>query len=161
MTCVVSLSACGPAGGPDGRMLAIAQTDAGLVVRTSSDAGVMMEIDAGGPPPGCPSPTLESLREEVFVPTCSTGACHGGPTARLGLDLSLPLGQLRPRLSQAAMQSPSNLRLIEPNAIGSSYLYLKVFLPAPGIGERMPPGGQLKACELQALKDWINAGAVD
>lgn len=153
----LGLVGCGPAGGPaEGRRLYTADLapnpGSGL---SNPDAGA--PADAGGDP-DCPAPTLAALQEQVLLPYCSE--CHAGPTAPEGLDLSLPLAELSPRLAQAAHGSPSGMPLVAPGRRGGSFLYLKVFLETPLSGARMPKDRPaLTACQLDALGAWIDSGA--
>ena len=154
VTCLAGTWACDPAGGPSGHWLQIyadATTGSSTTTRPKPDAGP------------CPEPTLEAIRDEIFSPKCAVTGCHvtGVDPPKEDLDLSLPLADLRARLTQAAMQSPSGLPLIGGNDLGASYLYLKVFLTTPVAGERMPPRQPLERCEIDAIRDWIRAGASD
>jgi hypothetical protein len=151
-------SACGAAGGPGGRYVTPdpdPDPDAGI-----RDTGTMTSTvpDAGHRRPGCPAPTLESIRAEIFLPKCGTPTCHGGAEE---LDLTLPIDALRPRLLQPSTQSPSRLPLIAPSEVGRSWLYLKVFLDQPLAGDRMPPPPDppLTDCQKEAIEEWIKSGA--
>lgn len=162
---LVGLVACGPAVDIEGVLYdpsALNTTrDAGTRTSTQPrpDAGPRDAgpIDAGAP--RCPEPTLEALREKVFVPSCATGGCHTGPSASEGLRLDAMLLDLGARLRQPAAQSPSRMSLVTPGQPGASYLFLKVFLATPPGGGPMPPSGPLLDCELAALRRWIEAGA--
>ena len=133
------------------------QADAAQTATTAPDAGM---LDAGFDP--CPNPELTSIREKTFVPRCGLSGCHvGSATTAAGLNLTLEIDDLRTRLGRSSTQSPSRMKLIEPNRIGSSWLYLKIAFPQPVVGEQMPPTGALPKCELEAVADWISAGASD
>lgn len=160
------LAACGPAVDIEGvlydpRALNTGRRDAGTVTSTQPrpdagprDAGT---IDAGDP--RCPEPTLDSLREKVFLASCATGGCHSGATPSEALSLDALRLDLASRLRQPAAQSPSRMPLVTPGQPGASYLFLKVFLATPPAGGPMPPSGPLLDCELAALRRWIEAGA--
>lgn len=163
---VVLLAAgCGPAAEIDGPLFvpaALTAEDAGVRTATTStrrDAGPRdaSPIDAGDPT--CPEPTLESVRDRVFLTSCATSGCHTGPQAAQGLALDTLQLDLVSRLRQSAAQSPSSMPLVTPGQPGASYLYLKVFLPSPSVGDRMPPSAPLSACQLAGLRRWIEAGA--
>ena len=152
LAAALALTGCGSAGGPSGRYVA-ARPDAG----SSPDGGGAP--DAGTAGPTCPQPDLAEIRRLTFLPHCAISGCHDTSTTAAGLDLSSPLADLRALLAGTSSQSPSRMRLIQPGQIGQSYLYLKVFLPAPVAGERMPPGAPLPQCHLEALQTWIADGA--
>ena len=64
-------------------------------------------------------------------------------------------------LMQPAAQSPSGLPLVTPGATGSSYLYLKIAVRTPLIGERMPKDAEpLEDCRIEAVRKWIADGAL-
>lgn len=154
------LTACGPAGGPKGKLAngqALGQgaigTDGG-VPRGPVDAGW---VDAGA---DCPAPDLEDLRARVFVPRCATSGCHASAAPAAGLALDTEGAELRDSLFAPSTQSPSGMPLVTPREIGASYLFLKVSLPAPLSGDPMPPEGRLPECEIRALRSWIEGGAL-
>jgi len=167
-TAIIALlfaASCDSAGGPPGHWILATTPDSGTRTSTAPrprpdagfrDTGPMID-------PNCPMPTLASIREMTFMPKCATAGCHidGMDPAKEMLDLSLPVDMLRPRLLRASNRSPSHLPLITPNQVGGSYLYLRVFSPMPVGGDRMPPRSVLPDCELDAIRDWIRAGAVD
>jgi len=153
-----ALFACSTGEGPSGRVVGTASPDATTQTSTATtDAG---SIDAGYDP--CPTPELSSIREKTFVPTCGVSSCHTGTASTAaGLDLTLEVELLRIRLAQSSTQSAQGLKLIHPGRIGSSWLYLKLFMPTPPRGERMPPNATIEPCELSAIKLWIEADAND
>lgn len=145
--------ACGPAGGPTGRLVGAGQAlgEGDGAGGGKKDAGTF-EVEEG-----CPSPTLESIQRDVFVPRCVR--CHSGDSAPEMLALDGPLNELAARLEDGAAQSPSHMPLVTPNQIGPSYLFLKISLPTPLVGERMPPEARLPDCEIAAIRHWIEVGA--
>lgn len=155
---ILGSAACGPAGGPaEGRRLYTADLapnpGSGL---SNPDGDPQPEPE---PDPACPTPTLGSLRDEVFLPLCS--GCHTGPLAPEGLTLDLAPADLLARLAQPAHGSPSGMPLIAGGRRGGSFLYLKVFLETPLAGVRMPKDEPaLSDCQLEALGQWIDAGAL-
>ncbi|MDE2658936.1 MAG: hypothetical protein OXI45_01870 [Acidobacteriota bacterium] len=101
-------------------------------------------------------PTLSSIQTLVFDPRCV--AHHGGDTVQAGLDLS-------EGMSHAALVNvPSTqtaLDLVEPGDAENSYLVHKLEGRAGIVRDRMPPiGDPLTAEEIEAIRDWINAGAL-
>ncbi|MBK6683782.1 MAG: hypothetical protein IPG45_04860 [Deltaproteobacteria bacterium] len=151
-------AACGPAGGPaEGRRLYTADLapnpGSGL---SNPDPDPEPEPE---PDPACPTPTLSSLRDEVFLPLCSS--CHSGTLAPEGLALDLAPTELLARLGQPAHGSPSGMPLIAGGRRGGSFLYLKVFLETPLAGVQMPKDAPaLSDCQVEALGAWIDAGAL-
>jgi hypothetical protein len=145
---LIVIAGCGPAVEIGGTLEIGEGSDS--AVQTPPVQGPRREI-----PPGCPSPTLESIREQIFIPTCAKAECHVGPSAPEMLDLTLPLDALAARLSETSHQSVSGLALIEPGQYGASWLYLKVTL-----GQMPPPPAEkIPECELAAIREWIAAGA--
>lgn len=170
LSLVASLAAlaCGPAADIRGTLV----TDRSELIDGGEpepeDAGVLEDAgtstvtprrDGGPGSERCPEPTLTSIREKVFLPTCATADCHAGATPEQGLDLSLPLDTLAARLREPSMQSVSGLALVKPGQQGASWLYLKVFLETPATGSQMPPMMRLEECQLRAIGAWIQAGA--
>jgi hypothetical protein len=140
---------CGPAVSIDGE---IVSSD------PATTEGPEVPIEMEESKPTCITPVLSSLRAELFVPTC--GSCHSGTAPAEGLDLTLEETALRDRLMQSASQSPSGLRLIMPGSTGSSYLFLKIAVKTPLIGERMPKDQDpLAKCTVEGVRKWILDGA--
>jgi hypothetical protein len=108
-----------------------------------------------------PNPPLEatfsSIQGRIFTPICTQ--CHAGANAPLAfsLEASVSYGNL----VNVPSVEVDDLMRVRPGQPDSSYLVLKVE-GAPGIvGERMPrllP--KLAAEEIQAIRDWIAAGAL-
>jgi hypothetical protein len=106
--------------------------------------------------PSCVAPNLGALRAEVFVPACGVAGCHSGGSPAEGLDLTMDETALLARLRQPASQSPSGIPLIAPGSAGGSYLYLKVYVKTPLIGERMPRDAEpLDDCAVESLRRFI------
>ncbi len=143
---------CGPAGTIDGELRA----DDPSAATTNDHRQDPVEMEESKPT--CITPALTSLRADLFVPVC--GQCHAGSTPAQDLDLTLDEAALRMRLLQPASESPSGLPLVMPGAIGSSYLYLKVAVKTPLIGDRMPRDSEaLSDCTVESVRRWIADGA--
>ena len=95
----------------------------------------------------------------MLIPSCATAGCHTGGAASEGLALDGMLLDLASRVRRSAAQSPSGMPLVSAGEPGASYLYLKVFLATPPSGDRMPADAPLSACQLSAIRRWIEAGA--
>ncbi len=102
-------------------------------------------------------PTLESIQEEVFTPICS--ACHIGANAPLGLQLDTLQNSID-NLINVAAQSNAQFNRVSPGNAQDSFLYMKVVGDARA-GNQMPLGqAPLTSEAQQAIKDWIENGAV-
>lgn len=102
------------------------------------------------------SATLSSIQGEIFTPRCV--GCHGD-VSNGGLDLraSVAFANLVNTRS-----SQSSLLRVAPGDLESSYLVHKLDGRSGILGNRMPQGGPfLSTAELDAIKDWITAGALN
>lgn len=106
---------------------------------------------------GVVAPSFATVVNDVFQRRgCSAGNCHGSDAGGLTLTGSAPdnYDQL---VNVPSTDFPSILRVAPGNAADS---YLVHRLEGTGSGARMPLGGRaLSTADLQAIKDWINAGA--
>lgn len=107
------------------------------------------------------APTLQSLQETIFTPSCATAGCHTGPAGPglpSGLDLSTADASFTSLVNVASEEVPTLLR-VQPDNSADSYLILKV-LGTAAVGARMPLGGQpLSDAQINALASWIDSGA--
>ena len=55
----------------------------------------------------------------------------------------------------------SGFKRVAPDNAADSYLYMKVAGDPRIVGERMPFGGMLTAEEIEGVRAWIDAGALD
>lgn len=109
------------------------------------------------PTPTAASPTFQQVEQTVLTLSCDFSGCHAGSSASAGLDFSQP--DLYARLVNVPSAQKPELMLVKPGAASQSYLALKL-LEAEGIvGEKMPPDGEIEPEALQAVLDWIDAGA--
>jgi hypothetical protein len=109
--------------------------------------------------------TLQSIRETVFVPSCSYSACHGGAVAHAGLDLTV--ANLREALVGKASKGRPEMDLVTPGKPEQSWLYQVLSRCKPkgkkGAVAHMP----LNAPELlddalvAKVRQWIADGAKD
>ena len=109
------------------------------------------------PAPEPLTPTLSSIQALVFDPRCVEH--HGDHAVEAGLDLSEGMAHA------ALVNVPSTqaaLDLVEPGDAENSYLVHKIE-GRPGIArDPMPPRGDpLTEEEIAAIRDWINAGALN
>ena len=110
------------------------------------------------PPTGSFGPNFSEIQASVFTPTCATSTCHAGanPQANLNLDATNSYAML---VGVASTQDPGTQR-VNPTNPGNSYLIQK--LEGPGAsGGQMPPSGALPQADIDTIRQWITAGAVD
>jgi hypothetical protein len=100
-----------------------------------------------------------SIMSGLFnTPTCNPdGSCHG-PPGNGGLNFKAGNDAVHAALLADSIGAPGTKRVV-PNNANDSYLVRKLTDPtAPG--GRMPLGAnQLPACQIDAIKGWINTGA--
>jgi hypothetical protein len=157
------LAACGPAGGPKGRLGTAEPVSSGEEEDPTHAQNVSGAKDAGiaepDPDETCVEPNLAAIQQEIFIPACARSGCHFGMAPAADLSLARSPEELAMRLRAPATQSPSGMPLVTPRQIGSSYLFLKITLPNPLAGDPMPPEGRLDDCEIAAVRAWIESGA--
>jgi len=99
--------------------------------------------------------TLSSIQANIFTPRCA--GCHPpnqGQDLRAGHSFASIV-------NVASMEQPSVLR-VKPGDPDNSYLYRKITGASGITGVRMPKSGAaLSAAEIQAIHDWIAAGALN
>ncbi len=100
------------------------------------------------------APTLSSIQAEIFTPICSV--CHPpnqGQDLRAGHSYASIV-------NVPSNEEPSVLR-VKPGDPANSYLYRKITGASGILGSQMPLGGSLTAAQIQAIHDWIAAGALN
>jgi hypothetical protein len=104
------------------------------------------------------APTFASIQQTIFTLNCAVSGCHLGGSAAAQLDLSA--GNAYSNLVGVASVEVPTLQRVEPGDPDNSYLVRKVE-GGPGItGVQMPRGRDpLSAEQIQAIRDWIAAGA--
>lgn len=119
-----------------------------------------MNGDAGtGDAAACAvQPTFASIHTNLLASARCT-VCHGGAT---------PLGDLKLDVDAATahaalMAASANTAAVQPNRVvagqpGESFFYVKISDDDAPSG-RMPPGATLPACEIEAVRTWIENGA--
>ena len=105
--------------------------------------------------------TLSSIQTNIFTPKCATSGCHSSSTASNGL--SLAEGESFGELVAIPSQDIPTVNRVTPANPGASYLINKLEgtqTSVGGAGAQMPRGGSpLDTGDIQAIKDWITAGA--
>lgn len=127
--------------------------------------GFSLALSACGPGAAI-EPTFTSIREEVFLPSCSAGICHASAGRRGDLVLDDEPEVLHARLVNGRVQNEAaagqGLVMVKPGAPDESFLVLKMRHPiAPEYGDLMPygAGGAFEQEALAAIEEWIRRGA--
>jgi hypothetical protein len=104
------------------------------------------------------APSFSSVVNEIFVRRgCTAGNCHGNGAG--GLSLSSRAATSYGSLVGVPSSDAPSILLVAPGSAANSYLVMKLEGNQVS-GARMPIGGApLSTTDLQAIKDWINAGA--
>jgi hypothetical protein len=106
----------------------------------------------------CSGPVaFERVQEEVLVPTCSFGACHGGPNGAGGLRLDGTAADAL-RLVEGT-SAVAGRPYVVPGDPDASYLVAKLRGDAGISGDRMPPAAPLEKQQLAKVLRWIEGGA--
>ncbi|MGB1700497.1 MAG: hypothetical protein ACPHRO_11120, partial [Nannocystaceae bacterium] len=111
-------------------------------------------------------PTLTSVRDAVFVPSCAFNGCHGAASQAAGLDLQSD--GLGTRLLDHVVAANTTMPLVAPGDAEGSWLYQRISRCAPvdDMGNamaNMPLNAPflLNDEAVAIVRDWINAGAQD
>lgn len=106
-------------------------------------------------------PTLQSIQNGVFTPTCGVSNCHTGGGAQLPTSMNLTSSgsSYAALVGVASLESPGFQR-VAPGNPNNSYLIHKLE-GGPNIGgQRMPFGGAaLDPATIGAIRQWIGNGA--
>lgn len=110
------------------------------------------------PPTGSFGPNFSEIQTSVFTPDCATSGCHAGanPAANLNLDSTNSYMML---VGVASSQDAA-LQRVNPTNPDISYLIQKMEGTA-GSGGTMPPNGALPQADIDVIRQWITAGAID
>ena len=109
------------------------------------------------PPPGASfGPNFSEIQAGLFTPTCAS--CHGGgnPSAGLNLEAGNSYANL---VGIASSQEPGTQRVNAGNP-DASYLVQKLEGTAAS-GGVMPPSGAIPQADIDVVRQWISAGAID
>lgn len=104
-------------------------------------------------------PNFESIQQNILTPGCAVSGCHVGNNPPAGLNLQA--GQAFQNLVNAASTEDRQRLRVKPNDADNSYLFRKIAGNAGIAGSRMPIGGRLNDQQINAVRDWINAGAAN
>jgi hypothetical protein len=131
---------------------------AALVLCISSCGGDGVVSTVVGPPPVA-APKLTELQSAIFTPKCAIPGCHAPPAPEQGMNLSD--GNTFTYTVGVNSTELSGFKRVLPGIGSDSYLYMKITADPRIVGERMPFGGMLTADEIEKVKAWIDAGALD
>jgi hypothetical protein len=111
----------------------------------------------------CPEPKFASLHSTVLAPKCGIVGCHAVKNPALGnlylgSDVVMAYAATREATSKVTAPPDQAMRVVATST-ATSFLYTRITAADPL--DRMPPGGQLSECEIEAFRDWINAGAAN
>ena len=104
-------------------------------------------------------PTLQSIQEQVFTPTCS--GCHTGGGAQLpqSMNLTSVSASFASLVNTASVQAPA-LSRVTPATPDNSYMIRKLEGGPSIVGVRMPAGGTpLDQTTINVIRLWISNGA--
>ena len=102
-------------------------------------------------------PTLQSIEEQYFGPSCTFSSCHDSDNPAGALDLTI--GNSHAALLDVVANGDPSATLVVPGDPDNSYLVHRVegtsgvFMP-PGVTEALDPD-----CRIATLRAWILAGA--
>jgi len=140
------------------RLLSSASASVALLLALAACGGGGEDAPPPAPPPPTGiQPTLTSIQNNVFTPSCAKTLCHAGPGAQAGLrlDPGFSWGLL---VNVKSSQDMTLTRVIPGNP-DSSLLIQKLEGTAP-IGERMPADMlYLQQATVDVIRQWIQDGA--
>lgn len=138
-----------------------AKDDAVLDAARSPEASA--EASSGYLPSQLPAdfhcdPTLQSLRDTIFVSSCGFDSCHGDNNFAYGLWLTADVDRLATELVGAAAQSCKPEVRVVPGDPEHSFLYEKISTRKPKCGAQMPYGIEpLPDSALACVRGWIES----
>jgi hypothetical protein len=102
-------------------------------------------------------PTMASIHDKIMQRSCNSEACHGGSVPEGDLDLSTAESSYAALVGHPSDVEPSFTRVVAGDP-DNSLLYM-VLLGPVGSLDQMPPGFELAADEVEAVRQWIEDGA--
>ena len=111
------------------------------------------------PPPAGLQPTLASIQDNVFTPSCAKSGCHTGMGAQAGLNLDPGLSWQN--LHTVASSQDMSLTRVVPMDPDGSFLIHKLE-GTTLVGARMPGDGPpyLQQSTIDMVRLWIQNGAL-
>lgn len=102
------------------------------------------------------SSDFTAIRDDVLVPSCGTPGCHDSDAGGLTIDDLTVRGDL---VGVVSALNPANILVIAGDA-ENSYLVRKMEGRIPINGEPMPPPSGAEPDDIEAVRTWIDAGAL-
>lgn len=103
-----------------------------------------------------PPPTETSIYAGTIQPIFNSRcvSCHSASSPQSGVNMSSYSATMASRGTQY------NALIVNPGNANGSPLHNKL-LPSPQFGSQMPQGSALTSTQITAIRDWINAGALN
>ena len=103
--------------------------------------------------------------QPMLASYCQGGNCHSGGSPQDGLSLSSAANSYAGLVSKPSAHCTGDLR-VTPSMPDKSYLVWKLQGMSPVgqctlVGSRMPVGGMLSAGDMNTIRQWITAGALN
>ncbi len=130
------------------------------VVACTGTDGKDTDIDTDDTDTTGAGPTWTEVHDEILMPSCGLAGCHAAPSAN-GMELSDAATSYDEVVDAPSFGVPTDV-LVAPGDSDASYLIHKLEGAATIAGDPMPPpfGGQ-DPTDVQAIRDWIDAGAAN
>lgn len=144
--------------------LALALSLVACDVQTYDDAVASIQNNTPPPPPPPPppgasfGPNFSEIQAGLFTPTCASSNCHGGGNPAAGLNLEAASSYAN--LVGIASTQDAGLQRVNAGDPNASYLIQKLEGSA-ATGSVMPPSGGIPQPDIDMIRQWISAGAVD
>jgi hypothetical protein len=109
------------------------------------------------------TPTLSGSVQPILNANCTGASCHIG-NASPPFGLNMTSGQTHGNTVNVPSGQVPTMDRIEPGQPDQSYLVHMIqgtFGQVGGTGPRMPIGGQLSQGEIDTIREWITAGALN
>ena len=105
------------------------------------------------------APMLSVIEAKIFTPNCASfSSCHGGGSPQEGMSLEAPVAGV---IIGVTSQRGADADARGPGDADASYLLQKLERAMPAVGVRMPPDQPLTSNKIEAIRQWIAAGAHD
>lgn len=136
-------------------------TGTGTSTGTGTNTGTNTGTSTGTTTATVTGPTFKEVYEGILVPrTCTSAYCHGSYGGGALNDMHATYVGITNLVADGP--GCGNTKVVVPGDADHSMLYLKVALPVPPCGKRMPADAlALTTPEIELIRDWINAGALE
>jgi hypothetical protein len=116
---------------------------------------VLVELEGSVAPLVPQVPNLTDEIQPILTTSCALANCHVGDGAA---GLNLEAGQAFGEAVNVGSAQVGAL-LVAPGSPDSSYLFEKIAVESPSVGDRMPIGNALDPLDVEAIRQWIAGGA--